>query len=469
MIRIHVALQLLLAFWIVWVGNAWAFRHSWRIDLTRDQRYAIAPETTEFLRALPKRVEIIVPYSFGSSAADRIRARVFARAIRTIEEFELVNPYCRLEENLNIARDPLRWESLRNEKSLGSPNRIYLFAGDRRETITFEDLAEMRETPNGPVLERERVPEALAAALERVVHDDAPRWLFSQGHGEISPTDAEPRLGVASWVRDLAERGVSLESSDLRQGGAIPDGIDVLVVIAGGNGEAPFDPFSSEVRGDVERFLDRGGDLLLMLPFYGECGLEPLLAPMGIEFRNGLVHSGGGDAASGIGSIQVWDYDEQHPITKRFRFEEDKIELNSFRSLVVTPPAIPLVTTSPDTWLEFDLDGVHDASEPAGPFPVVACLEGSPDSGRGRVVVFGSWTPVLDVFHRSQSRRLLLSACDWLAEREGPTVGVGRVDASDRVNLTADEGRFWFWLTIFAFPGSALAVGLGVWGLRRRA
>lgn len=468
-IRFHVALQLLLATWCLWVANAWAFRHSWRIDLTVDQRYTIAPETVEFLRALPRRVEVVVPTSFGASAEDRLEARVFSRAVRTLEEFELVNPYFHLAENLNIARDPVRWGAIREQYGIDRENRIYLFSGDRREWVSLEDLATIQETSDGPVLAEERVPEALSAALERLIQEQSPRWLFTQGHGEVSPTDARREFGVSAWLRDLTERGLVLESSDLRRGGAIPAETDVVCVVGGQVAETPFEPFGIEARGEVERFLERGGNLLLFLPFDGQVGWEDLIREWGVNPREGVVHSGQADPSGPVGSIEIEDFDDQHPITARFQSSVDRVEFASVRGLEVSSPARPLLFSSANTWLERDLDGRQSADEESGPFAVAAAVEIPRGDKTNRIVVVGSWTPVIDVFHRGQSRRFLLSVADWLLEREGRGVGSGRVDPGHRVPWGPEHARLWNWLTLLIAPGFVLLLGGTVIWVRRRA
>jgi len=463
-IRWQVALQIALVIWIVWVVNAWAFRHSWRIDLTRDQRYVIAPETKDFLRTLPKRVDIVVPYSFGPGAKDRLQSRILRRAIRTIEEFELVNPYCRLAEEIDIVRDPLRWQQRREELGLDQPNRLYLIAGDRRELVTLDDLAVLSEDPEAPEILRERVPEALAAALERVVLNDAPRVLLTTGHGESSLGDDRPNIGLSEFRRDLQDRGFQIETVDLRQGGVIPAGIDVLIVIAGSMGsDLAFEPFAPDARAEVIRYHDGGGSLFLLLPFDGLSGLESICESAGITAGHGIVHSA--SSTQGVGAIRVAEYLEGHPITDRFESGADFVEIASFRPLLVTDEAEALVSSSADSWLEIDIDGRQAADEPAGPF-VVAAISQAEEGGK--LAVFGSWTPVLDVFHRGHSRRLLLLTLDWLTDREGPAAGVGRVDSRDRVDLTPEALSALSWISIVFLPGSVVVLGTVVWTLRRR-
>ncbi|MGA1778929.1 MAG: hypothetical protein ACO4CW_01150, partial [Planctomycetota bacterium] len=84
-----------------------------------------------------------------------------------------------------------------------------------------------------------------------------------------------------------------------------------------------------------------------------------------------------------------------------------------------------------------------------------------------RVLVFASWTPVIAALHRGQSRRLLLAGFDWLTERDGPVAGAGRVDPRERVLLDPAARRLWLLLTLVAYPGAIILIGVGVWSRRR--
>ena len=58
-IGFNVLAQVLLCLWLLLIVNGWVFRHSWRSDWTRDQRYAISPETAKLLVTLPQTVEVV--------------------------------------------------------------------------------------------------------------------------------------------------------------------------------------------------------------------------------------------------------------------------------------------------------------------------------------------------------------------------------------------------------------------------
>ncbi len=467
-VRVHVVLQILLATWVLWVANAWAFRHSWRIDLTSDHRYSVPAETSEFLISLPKRVDVVIPYSFGASALDRIQARVLAQAIRTLEEFERINPDFHIDTEIHVGRDPLRWQQLREERAIEQLNCVHLFSGDRRELVAIGDLAEIFVGDDGPVLRRERVPEALFDALVRVVrNEDAPLVLFSTGHGELALDDTRQGVGIGPWVRDLRERGVTLESIDIARGERIPHDVTALAVIAGSiESTVPFEPFGADECAEVERFVAQGGHLLLLLPFQGSSGLESLAAARGIEPLDGLVCSSLRTREGGLGTVQAGVFAVDHPVTARFRFGEDVVELNSFRPLMVADGAVSLVSCSDSTWAEqVPLDGIRGTDEPSGPFALVAAAEGE----GGRMVVLGSWTPVLEIFYRGQTRRLLLNIGDWLTKRDGIPAGVGRVDPGNRVVLTPGVRSAFFWTSVFTLPGSVLVLGVVVWWVRRRS
>src|SRR4051812_46752415 len=67
-IGINVALQLLVVIFIIGAINFISFRHFHRWDFTRDQKYALSPQTKNLLGSLQKPVKAIVYFAGGSGA-----------------------------------------------------------------------------------------------------------------------------------------------------------------------------------------------------------------------------------------------------------------------------------------------------------------------------------------------------------------------------------------------------------------
>ena len=103
--------------------------------------------------------------------------------------------------------------------------------------------------------------EAFVAALVRAYRPRRARIAFLQGHGEAVPTSDGPQgLGLA--VQGLRRRGYALAALDLHRDGVGLDTTDVVVV------SAPQVDLTEGEYASLGRFLDRGGNLLVLLQHF---------------------------------------------------------------------------------------------------------------------------------------------------------------------------------------------------------
>ncbi|MDR2130165.1 MAG: Gldg family protein [Odoribacteraceae bacterium] len=124
----------------------------------------------------------------------------------------------------------------------------------------------------------------ISAAMKRLVTPPA-RVLFVAGHGERDPAGAGDRdyqafVSRRSFRHSLVNQGFDARAARLDTlAAAALDATGILVITAG---QTPFTPGEIE---RVHRFVARGGNLLVL----GEPGagrfLNPLVAPLGLRFR----------------------------------------------------------------------------------------------------------------------------------------------------------------------------------------
>lgn len=477
----NVVAQLLLATWLLLIVNGWAFKNSWRVDLTRDKKYALDPSTEQFIRQLPRGVDVVVAFSNRSTSEAALAQQALDRAIRLCEEFQLVNPSFRLAETVDVLRDPAGWDRVKERYSIEAPDCVYLFSGDRRETLLPTDMASFRlpsaSNPNvTPELVSERVAEALAAAVKRVVSLDQPVIRFTQGSGEMSVESPRGQWSLGLFRRSLVDRGYEVETIDLRTTEDVPPKTDLLVLVCGG--PDGFEPLRGQRRDAVERYLDGGGSLLVFLPFTGATGLERLLTNHGILPGDTFVAVDGPSPGrrSGPTTFQIAGFvNEGHPAALGLTFGEFEAEVDSYRHLQLDPesPAQALLSSSDDSWLERDLSLLRrHESDPVGRFPLVAASEVAAGS---RVVVFGSWSSILDPSPTRRAgrygkgvQRLVLGSVHWLVREELGEVGSGRELAVERIPLTAGLLRAYRWSALVVLPGCSILAGLFAFWLRRR-
>lgn len=477
---LNVLAQVFLALWLLLVVNSWAFKHSHRVDLTREKIHELDSGTIELLEGLPRPVEVVIPFSNQTDERAVLFQKVLDRAVRTCEEFQLVNPGFRLVSAVDILRDPTGWEQIKSQYEIDSPDAIYLFSGERREVVLPTDLAQFQlptaQNPNvQPALVAERVAEALATAIKRVLTDERPRVLITQGSGEVSLENPRVQWSLRSFQGSLGARGYEVFAHDLRLEPEIPENTSLVVLVcAGPDG---FDPLRGERRDAIQRYLDSGGSLMVFLPVRGASGLEPLLQEFGITAGDSHVAIVGPEPGRRRGPttfLMTSLVNSVHEACRGLEWGSFEAELRLYRPLHLDPEgdALALLSSPQESWLESDYRYLRrDAQDSVGSFPLIAAAEST--SG-ARVVVFGSWSSVLDPqprapagFFRTGARRLILNTTHWLVRDPVPEAGGGRELGAERMVL---NDRFVFairWMALLVLPACAILAGLLAFWIRR--
>ncbi|MEM7166775.1 MAG: Gldg family protein [Planctomycetota bacterium] len=483
----NVAMQVLLAFWLLVVVNGWAFQYSWRTDLTGEQKWAIDPTTIEFLRQLPQNVEVVIPYrSPGRNPGALLEYQVMERAKRLLEEFQMHTPRLRVAAYVDVLRDPEGWSRLRDEYNLDTPNLIYLFIDGEQDqgryiSVRPQDLARFRlptlDAPEiVPGIQSENLAEGLTNALRRLLVSERPRVLFSQGHGEIRLSGPQGAWKVESFRQDLVGRGYDVGEIDLLQTPVVPTGTALLVLVAAG---PDFDAYRGEARAAIVDHVERGGAVMLFSPDQGGSGLEGALRERGITMHEDWL-------VAESDTRQPWqllttEINGTHPIFSGLEYGSFRVAFQVAHHVEVQEPATALLASAADTWLERSFKHIRrEATEPLASYPVVAVVdnlvaEGS-DQAQGRWAVFGAWSMVLNAegnsalrwgAYQGGARQMILRTVNWLTQQELPVAGEGRPVKTTRVVVEDIERPLW-WLALVFLPSAPLLAGLCVFFLRRK-
>ncbi len=471
--RIHIVLQLSLLIWIVWIVNVWSFHDTVRSDWSRGQHMQVTDSDLALLDALPRVVEVLLPIDLQPDASGRVRWQVLFQAMRWMGELsrmapDAVSPPVQVDVN----READRWEILRAARGLEADavNKVHLFCGDRRLALELEDLAIIREaSPLEPEqvarIVVNRVREAVEAGLRQVVSDETTEIRISQGSGE-PPLASTSGPSLVRMVQDLQHRGSRVAGHDLMTSAMIDAEADLLIVVAGGVGR--FEPLGSSARRGVERFLEAGGGVVVLLPAMGECGLEETMAAAGISALPGLAAQ-----VTAVPNLSIRPsfsvvgelLDPFHPITAQMAQSKFAARMTPSRVLEVVQPATALLSTGPSAWLERDTSTPRrDLHE----IPATQVLAAAAEVGAGRLVVIGNWSTALPSGWLGDSRRFFIACCDWAAGRDLLPAGAGREPLSFRIELDQRLRRSFFWTSIFVLPGCSLVGGLIVTWARRR-
>ncbi|MEO8040101.1 MAG: Gldg family protein [Betaproteobacteria bacterium] len=366
-----------------------------------------------------------------------------------------------------------------------------------------------RLTVNGPS-ETE-----IANGILRISRGSTQRICFLDGHGEPDPFSIEShdhtegdaghshglgakfvvheRHGMAKARIALESMNYSVEKVSLSQTGVALDTCGVLVVVG------PQSPLLPREVEQVQGFIDRGGNALLMLDPFIKTGLEPVVRSVGVVLDDDLVIDDASHFWSDPSAPAVTDYN-RHQLTQ-------DLPLSFFpgaRSLSPTPQRVPntyvmpLANTSKHSFGEVTRDRAEfdPGQDMQGPLTVMAVVSrrmdaqdlddkampavassedgakpaaaGDTSRRKSRIVVVGdSDFATNSFFHIMGNGKLFLNTINFLAAQEN-LIGVEpRTFDVPRVNLTNRQMKGTFFLSVILIPALLALVGTIVWWRQR--
>lgn len=480
----------LVCFMVVVVHLAWwGGRHAARQDWTHGQVYSLSERAAEVLRSLDEPVDVwvIVPTTIGggkSNPLDQELREVLRRMSEVTQRLRVrwLDPdRSRQQAEQRIAEHRLSGRDLADGVVLVQAGqgvalrRKHLLPS---ELVTYARGADVQAT--GPRVAEFRGEEALLGAFVAVTDPVDVTVCATRGHGEPDVSSLEPFAGYAH-LKDLVEdAGFEVRFADLDDARGL-EACDV-VLVAGPAGAFPPTHVAA-----LERFADRGGDLLFLTGAIvtpgstglANHGLEPLAARYGVHFGGRVTldpHPMPG--ATPLLAFTLNDGWGDHPIVRSFVGEA--VSLVFVRELAVEAPSaggsppVVLLQAGEDAWAESDLDGLRagrplergDGDRP-GPLPVAVAAE----RGGSRLVVIASDQFALNAYLREdvvydRGRDLVLNALGWLGGRD-VMLGI-RARPREHVKLVLLPRQLtrMTWVSILGLP--AFWASLGMWVLWRR-
>jgi ABC-2 type transport system permease protein len=497
-------------------ANVLAARHPVTWDVSAGRTSSLEPRTRELLAALDAPIDVVV-ISAGLEAFAEVQDEVD----RVLALMVAAQPALRVER-VDPALAPERALALAAELALpvadlAGGGAVIFQQGERRRGVDLLDMAgfEARDLGAGrasPFLSRFRAEEAFATAIAELVNADRPVICHSTGHGELplalpeagdapGPSDAAGAAGAAHWgpvARRIEREGARIEPVDSLESG-VPEHCRVLVVAG------PVRPLSGREAQAVDRYLARGGRLLLALATAIDAaapagdtaggtdagqttgnarmpatGLELVLAPHGVQMPQAVVV----DPSAAVAGSAQWLTTAghgQHPIVSSFRDRRFTLWLAP-RAVLAVAPELPgwrvdiLVQSSVEGWAETDLATLvrgeprRDDADLAGPVPVAVASE-APATG-ARVVVFGSAASLSSlVSERGANDLLAVAALAWLG---GRTQQLDDLDIGsktpEQIRLIMSRGQMLqvLVLCVVILPAALALLGGLSWWRRRR-
>jgi ABC-type uncharacterized transport system involved in gliding motility auxiliary subunit len=425
-------------------------RYHLRTDLTDSQLFTLAPQSRELVHSLKKPAKVWV---FDVN--------------RNPQDLELLENYRRQSSNFKFEFvDPQVRPGLADKFGVKDYGEVYLESQDRRQLVQV-------------VNQNERLSEIrLTNSLQQITSTTTAKVYFLQGHGERQLATGEG--AISQGIQALSDKNFTTSPLNLAEKSAVPD--DASVVIVAGAKKALFD---NEVKA-LQSYLNRGGNLLLMIDPNTDSKLDSLLQQWGVRLDNRLAVDVSNNVGLGPAVALVTQYG-QHPITKDFG---NGISLYPFaRPLEVTPvsgvESTTLMVTKPypSSWAESDLQSenlqFNEGSDRKGPLTLGVALkrklsakpqtQPTPTSTESRLVVLGNSDFATDgLFQQQLNGDVFLNSVTWLSQQDQQPLSIRPKEVKNRrINITGMQANLLALSSLVILPLIGLAAGAILWWKRR--
>ncbi|MBT6147160.1 MAG: hypothetical protein HOH74_17120, partial [Gemmatimonadetes bacterium] len=407
-----------------------------RVDLTEDGLYTLAPDTRQVLQQAEDEGKLVRVKTFMSDLEG-------GRYQDLMKEFGYQTPNFE-HEIIDPQKDALQ---VRQYDVRERGTSIVEVTGDGR--VAAERITTQSE-------------EALTNAIRRALIADERIIAFTAGHGEGELTGVDGD-GFSIFNGRLKELNLEIETG-VRLAGDALDHISLLTILG------PDTALSTEAVDAVRQYLQRGGDLLLLVDPATSSGLEDLLRDeYSIDIGDNFIVdlSGLGQLFGADVSVPVVINYADHPITERMTRGTMSFFpwARSVAALTSGDGVIELLHTDRNAWGESDLGVVHGTSQEVdfdaesdnpGPLSLAVAATVEVDSLEGestRIVVFGDTDFASNQYFGQQANgELLASAVRWLAEGEWNLDIPPKEPRFNPINLAGNAGSTVLWLSVFVLP-----------------
>jgi len=418
-----------------------------KTDLTKNQRFTLAPRTREILKSLqqPVHATVFIPAGRSTSKA-RDLFRLYADASPKFT-WTRVDPL--VDQKAFLEKQPKLGPDL---------TAAILEAGDKRQDVS--DFSE----------------KAVTSAVLKLTRNTQRKLLFLTGHGEPDVSAApggaaDPSAGISVVTEDLRSLGWPIEPVDLYRKDAPaldPEQAAVLAIVG------PKKELTQIEKERVTAYLDKGGKVLLLLNNQGPAYTD-FLAKWGIKTSNDLVV---GENQGGLLVVQA-DRNPHEAVKAAGRVVFPP--LHSVSAASPAPAGITvteLLSSGPYARVIENYKGganVNVEAAKPGPVGLVVMAEKSlgtgDDAKKGRLIVVGGSAWATDQWARMAAMfdnvGLASGLVNYLAQEEALVAIPPKDENTEQAFLTPDQGRLLLLIHFWDFPLLALLLAIVVYIKRR--
>ena len=468
--------------------NFLGIRYHLRLDLTDTQLFTLSPQSRELVSNLPETMKVWL-FSKEQNSRDR----------------ELLDNYHRQSNKFKFEYvDPEFKPGLVDRFGVKDYGEVYLEFQTKRQLVQR-------------ISEDERLSEIkLTNRLQQMINPKTAKVYFLQGHGE-HPLSAS-KGAISQAIQGLTDKNFTTSTLNLAERPQVPDDANVLVVAG---------PQKELLTGEVtalQNYLNRGGNLLLMIDPNTNPKIDTLLKEWGVRLDNRLVIDNSGESLQlGPATILVTEYG-QHPITQDFannisvypltrpleidpvsgvesmvllktkpypnswaesdqkseklEFNEDKdlkgpltLGVALTRKLLNSPTAIPspipTAKNSPTTIPSPIPTAKNSPTTIPNPIPTTTT---SPTTAKeSRLVVFGNSNFATDsLFEQQLNGDVFLNTVSWLSQQDEKLLSIRPKEPKNRRIIISNlEANLLTISAVFLLPLLGLLTGFIIWWKRR--
>jgi gliding motility-associatede transport system auxiliary component len=439
--------------------NVLGARRPERWDLTANKALSLSDETIQVLGQIPQPVHAVSFMQFEDTRRTEIENQLYEMQVRSNGNltYEVVDP-----------REAPGYAQQLGVLELGT---TVFVMGDKRQQVSGTREAD------------------LTTGLIKLVQPNPRKAYFTTGHQEhrIDGFDQDSYGQVKS---QLESRNFAVENLSLFTTPEVPPDAS-MVVVAG-----PRVPFTDAEIQALGEYLDRGGDLMIMVDPGVDTGLAPLLSRWGIEAGKLYVVEGDPRFSARTPFIPFVDRMSQHKVTEKLG-----LPVVFLIPTYLTAPApgqapqgwrvATLAQTTDRGWAETDESALRNPQsvkfdegvDLKGPMTLAVAVEQNPDPAnpsaeasaetppKARVLVFGTsrmaTNEVFQLGGQIANLDLFVNGASWLVG-DDELISIRPRPADTRTLVLSTAQRNFIMLSsIVLVPALVLAVGILIWWGRR--
>ena len=490
---INLVLQAVLFLSLFAMLNYVALHFALRFDLTRLRAHSLSAETRAHLKALnqPVRIYVTVPPS-DQDVYQRIQGLLREFAYTTESK-----PTGRVTvEFIDFNRNPKKLRDLGIDLEQHADTISLVESGEppqrKRRVITKSEVfrKDRRDLQDANTEFQSFTGEqAYTAAILDVTGSERKKIYFTVSHGEMELSNAHPWRGLSELRDQLYARNYDLETLNFATARKIPDDAALLVTVGP---QSAFTDFELELL--REYMTERNGHFLYLANDRpgDDTGLDQLWYDWGILVDKAFICDADPRNVTTNGDLVFRAANGEHPVTRLLPLSSLEVVFGHATVVRQNPSRARdeglivsrlIGSVSPDAWGERNLRDsavryTQGEDLPADEKLLVAAIASERVSAKknlpfsvhgGRMVVFGSSDFVVNSrIGLVGNETLILSAINWLVERDAVVNVPARPIQLFQLSLTEQEQNRFQYCLLFGLPGAIGLLGLIVYWTRRR-